>query len=148
MHESRRKVKRSYKAMLIILGIVLAVIGIIVTAIGMKAGIDSVLLEGAPKETVEKNEFDEMTEFVDGNFRLSESYDGSYDKTTLDEIYTSIHTMSHSIVIAEEKWGKKAMTEENINTACNYSSTSVEDSAKGAKRAIANPFCMEIWRLH
>lgn len=103
--------------MLIILGLIALVIGIIVIGIEMKSGIDSVLLEGTPKETVEKTEFDEMTEFVNGNFRLTESYDGSYDQTTLDEIYTSIHGMSHNIVIAEEKWGKKEMTEENINTA-------------------------------
>lgn len=109
--------KKSYKVTLIILGIIAVVIGIIVTVTGMKSGIDSVLLEGAPKETVEKTEFDEMTEFIDGNFRLSKSYDGSYDETTLDEIYTSIHGMSHNVVIADEKWGKKAMTEENINTA-------------------------------
>lgn len=94
-----------------------AVVGIIVTVIGMKSGIDSVLLEGTPMETVEKTEFDEMVEFVDGNFRLTNSYDGAYDKTTINEIYTSIHGMSHNVIIADEKWGKKAMTEENINTA-------------------------------
>ncbi|MGB4590071.1 MAG: DUF6241 domain-containing protein [Clostridiaceae bacterium] len=109
--------KKSYKMTLIILGMIAALVGIIVTVIGMKSGIDSVLLEGAPMETIEKTEFDEMVEFMDGNYRLTKSYDGAYDDTTINEIYTSIHGMSHNVILADEKWGKKDMTEENINTA-------------------------------
>ena len=109
--------RKSYKVTLIILGVIAVLVGIIATVMGMKSGIDSVLLEGTPSETVEKTEFNEMVEFVDGNFRLTNAYNGEYDKTTIDEIYTSIHGMSHNVIIADEKWGKKAMTEENINTA-------------------------------
>lgn len=109
--------RKSYKVTLIILGVIAVLVGIIATVMGMKSGIDSVLLEGTPSETVEKTEFDEMVEFVDGNFRLTNAYNGVYDNTTIDEIYTSIHGMSHNVIIADEKWGKKVMTEENINTA-------------------------------
>ena len=111
------KLRKSLKVTLILLGMTAALVGIIATVGGMKSGIDNLLTEGKPVESIGKKEFDEMVEFIDGNFRLTKSYNGEYDEITLNEIYTAIHGMSHNVIVADKKWGKKAMTEENINTA-------------------------------
>jgi len=65
--------RKSLKVTLILLGMTAALVGIIATVGVMKSGIDNLLAEGTPMETVGKKEFDEMVEFIDGNFRLTAS---------------------------------------------------------------------------
>lgn len=110
------KLRKSLKVTLILLGMTAALVGIIATVGGLKSGIDNLLTEGKPVESIGKKEFDEMVEIIDGKYRLTTAYDGRYDETTLDEIFISIHGMSHNVIVADKKWGKKAMSEENINT--------------------------------
>jgi len=60
--------------------------------------------------------FDRIVREVDGGFAFIDAdYARRVRLRPVRAVYSDIHKMSHHVVIADEKWGHKALSERNVN---------------------------------
>ncbi|HSP48483.1 MAG TPA: DUF6241 domain-containing protein [Clostridiaceae bacterium] len=90
-------------------------IGLLVAAI-IYTVFDLTRFNSIGTEVVTNRSFEKMTVKEGKTYKLTEAYDNSQDAIHDTIILETIHKMANEVVIADKKWGRIEMSEENINT--------------------------------
>lgn len=90
-------------------------IGLLLVAI-IYTVVDLTRFNSIGTKVVTNRSFEEMTLKDGKGYTLTEAYDNSQDAIHDTVILETIHKMANEVVIADKKWGRIEMNEENINT--------------------------------
>lgn len=90
-------------------------VGLLVAAI-IYTVVDLTRFNSIGTKVVTNKSFEEMTVRDGKTYTLTEAYDNSQDAIHDTVILETIHKMANEVVIADKKWGRIKMSEENINT--------------------------------